>query len=146
MIGQTMIDVESGVRTRLSTFLAGALLLVLVVALGDVVVVIPMAALVAVTGALFLASSNDLHTQFDYAGDPENVVIDLSRASVWDASTVAALDAITHEYATRGKTIEIVGPTGHSAGRFERHTGQRAGTPRGASRERRVARWPINEG
>jgi sulfate permease, SulP family len=207
MIGQTMINVKSGARTRLSTFLAGAFLLVLVVALGDVVAIIPMAALVAVMifvsvatfdwhslrtihrmpksetivmlttvagtlfthnlaigvgagvlvacvlfarrvahlaevtsvtddegtriyavqGALFFASSNDLYTQFDYAGDPENVVIDLSRASVWDASTVAALDAITHKYETRGKTVEIVGLQGHSADRFDRHTGQLAG-------------------
>jgi SulP family sulfate permease len=49
MIGQTMINVKvSGARTRISTFLAGAFLLVLVVVLGDVVAVIPMAALVAV--------------------------------------------------------------------------------------------------
>jgi SulP family sulfate permease len=208
MIGQTMINVKSGARTRLSTFLAGAFLLILVVALGDVVAIIPMAALVAVMifvsiatfdwhsvrtihtmpksettvmlttvagtllthnlaigvgagvltacvlfaqriahlvevtsvtdpegttrfysvhGALFFASSNDLYTQFDYANDPDNVVIDLSDAHVWDASTVAALDAITHKYATRGKTVEIVGLRGHSADRFDRHTGQLAG-------------------
>jgi SulP family sulfate permease len=49
MIGQTMINVKtSGARTRLSTFLAGVFLLVLVVGLGDVVAIIPMAALVAV--------------------------------------------------------------------------------------------------
>ncbi|CAA9229667.1 MAG: Sulfate permease, partial [uncultured Blastococcus sp.] len=208
MIGQTMINVKSGARTRLSTFLSGAFLLVLVVALGDVVAVIPMGALVAVmifvaiatfdwhslrtlhrmpksettvmlttvagtllthnlavgvgagvlvacvlfarrvahlagvtsvdhpdggtrvyrvSGALFFASSNDLYTQFDYANDPQSVIIDLTDANVWDASTVAALDAITHKYATRGKTVEIVGLAGHSANRFERHTGQLAG-------------------
>ncbi|NEK56267.1 SulP family inorganic anion transporter [Geodermatophilus sabuli] len=205
MIGQTMINVKSaGARTRLSTFLAGVFLLVLVVALGDVVSVIPMAALVAVMvfvsiatfdwhslrtihrmpksetavmlstvvvtlvthnlaigvgvgvlvacvlfaqriahlvdvgrvveadgtarytvdGALFFASSNDLYTQFEYAADPGDVVIDLSNAQVWDASTVAALDAITHKYATRGKRVEIVGLDEHSTARFERHTGQ----------------------
>ncbi|UKA58826.1 SulP family inorganic anion transporter [Arthrobacter sp. FW306-2-2C-D06B] len=49
VIGQTMINVKgSGARSRLSTFLAGAFLLVLVVVLGDVVGMIPMAALVAV--------------------------------------------------------------------------------------------------
>ena len=49
MIGQTMINVKaSGARTRISTFLAGIFLLILVVALGDVVALIPMAALVAV--------------------------------------------------------------------------------------------------
>jgi SulP family sulfate permease len=205
MIGQTMINVKvSGARTRLSTFLAGVFLLILVVALGDIVSIIPMAALVAVMifvsiatfdwhslqtihrmpksettvmlstvavtlithnlaigvgvgvlvacvlfaqriarlvdvtravdpdgtvrytveGALFFASSNDLYTQFEYAGDPENVVIDLSGAQIWDASTVAALDAITHKYATRGKTAAIVGLDEHSVDRFERHTGQ----------------------
>jgi SulP family sulfate permease len=208
MIGQTMINVKSGARTRLSTFLSGVFLLVLVVALGDVVAVIPMAALVAVMifvaiatfdwhslqtihkmpksettvmlstvavtllthnlaigvgagvlvacvlfaqrvahlvevtsvtdpdggtriysvhGALFFASSNDLYSQFDYANDPENVVVDLSNAHVWDASTVAALDAITHKYETRGKNIEIVGLNEHSHHRYARHTGQLAG-------------------
>ncbi|GAB2765208.1 SulP family inorganic anion transporter [Sinomonas soli] len=49
MIGQTMINVKAaGARTRISTFLAGAILLVLVVPLGPVVALIPMAALVAV--------------------------------------------------------------------------------------------------
>ena len=73
---------------------------------------------------MFFASSNDLYTQFEYAADPEDVVIDLSNAQVWDASTVAALDAITHKYATRGKRVEIVGLDAHSTARFERHTGQ----------------------
>ncbi|NLU78352.1 SulP family inorganic anion transporter [Micromonospora sp. HNM0581] len=192
MIGQTMINVKaSGARTRLSTFLSGVFLLILVVALGDVVATIPMAALVAVMiivavstfdwhsvapatlkrmplgetlvmvttvattlathnlaigvvagvltamvifarrvahlvevtsvldpdggtriysvhGELFFASSNDLVYQFDYAGDPEKVIIDMSRAHVWDASSVAALDAITTKYADRGKTVEII--------------------------------------
>jgi sulfate permease, SulP family len=208
MIGQTMINVRSGARTRLSTFLAGAFLLVLVVALGDVVAVIPMAALVAVMvfvsiatfdwhslrtihrmprsettamvatvavtlvthnlaigvgvgvlvacvlfarrvahlvevtsvldpdggtrvysvhGALFFASSNDLVSRFDYDRDPPAVVVDLSDASVWDASTVAVLDAITHKYATRGTSVEVVGLSGHSADRYERHTGRLTG-------------------
>ncbi|MCF6742752.1 SulP family inorganic anion transporter [Blastococcus sp. KM273128] len=208
MIGQTMINVKSGARTRLSTFLSGVFLLILVVALGDVVAIIPMAALVAVMvfvsiatfdwhslrtihrmprsettvmlvtvagtlithnlaigvgvgvltacvlfarrvahlvevtsvtdpdggtrvysvhGALFFASSNDLVSQFDYNGDPDNVVIDLSNAHVWDASTVAALDAVAHKYGTRGKKVEIVGLNGHSALRYQRHTDQLTG-------------------
>jgi sulfate permease, SulP family len=192
MIGQTMINVKaSGARTRLSTFLSGVFLLILVVALGDVVAVIPMAALVAVMvivavstfdwhsiapatlkrmpwgetlvmastvavvlathnlaigvvvgvlvamvifarrvahmvqvtsvldpdggtriysvhGELFFASSNDLVYQFDYANDPGTVVIDMTHAHIWDASSVAALDAITTKYAARGKTVEII--------------------------------------
>ncbi|HIZ37213.1 MAG TPA: sodium-independent anion transporter, partial [Candidatus Ruania gallistercoris] len=44
MIGQTMINVkQSGSRTRVSTFLAGVFLLILVVVLGDVVAIMPMA-------------------------------------------------------------------------------------------------------
>ncbi|MBC9731794.1 SulP family inorganic anion transporter [Nocardioides marmotae] len=211
MIGQTMINVKvSGARTRISTFLAGVLLLVLVVGFGDVVALIPMAALVAVmvmvavgtfdwhsvhpatlrrmprsetvvmvatvvvtvlthnlaigvgvgvlvamvlfarrvahltavertlvedehgartavyrvTGELFFASSNDLYTQFDYANDPGRVVIDLSASHVWDASTVAALDAITTKYARRGTTVEIVGLDDASAARHARLTGR----------------------
>jgi SulP family sulfate permease len=48
MIGQTMINIKAGARTRVSTFLAGVFLLILVVGLGPIVSVIPMAALVAV--------------------------------------------------------------------------------------------------
>jgi len=196
MIGQTMINVRSGARTRLSTFLAGVLLLILVLALGDIVGIIPMAALVAVMifvayatfdwhslralprmpksesavmlvtvvgtvathnlaigvvggvltatvlfarrvarlvdvatelsddgqtktyhvhGALFFASSNDLVYQFDYAGDPDEIIIDLSYAHVWDASTVAALDSITYKYERRGKTVDIIGLNAQSS-------------------------------
>ncbi len=48
MIGQTVINVKSGGRGRLSTFWAGLFLLILVVLLGRWVSQIPMAALVAV--------------------------------------------------------------------------------------------------
>ena len=48
MIGQSMINVKSGGRGRLSTFAAGLFLLVLIVFLGPWVKQIPMAALVAV--------------------------------------------------------------------------------------------------
>lgn len=48
MIGQSVINVKSGGRTRLSTLTAGVFLLLLVVFLGDWVAKIPMAALVAV--------------------------------------------------------------------------------------------------
>ena len=48
MIGQSVINVSSGGRGRLSTLWAGAFLLFLIVALGPYVAQIPMAALVAV--------------------------------------------------------------------------------------------------
>ncbi len=211
MIGQTMINVKaSGARTRISTFLAGVFLLILVVGFGDVVAIIPMAALVAVmvmvavgtfdwhsvqlatlrrmpksetavmlstvvvvvathnlaigvvvgvlvamtlfarrvahltethrelredrdgnttalyrvTGELFFASSNDLYTQFRYVEDPDTVLIDLTASHIWDASTVAALDAITTKYERKGKTVEIIGLNDASAERHGRLTGQ----------------------
>lgn len=209
MIGQTMINVKvSGARTRISTFLAGLFLLVLVVGLGDVVGLIPMAALVAVmimvsvgtmdwhsitpstlrrmprsetlvmlatvavtvatsnlaygvivgavtamvlfarrvahlvtvervtgtdelgdtvvyrvTGELFFASSNDLVYQFNYADDPVNVVVDMSESHIWDASTVAALDAVTTKYRAKGKNVEIIGLDDDSADRHDRLSG-----------------------
>ncbi|CAL2055579.1 MULTISPECIES: SulP family inorganic anion transporter [Streptomyces] len=208
MIGQTMINVKSGARTRLSTFLAGFFLLVLCIVLGPVVSTIPMAALVAVmllvsvgtfdwhsvrpatlrrmpvgetavmvitvivvvatgnlsigvvvgsvtamvifarrvarmadvtavtdpdgtqvvyavTGELFFASSNDLVQRFDYANDPDDVVIDLSATHIWDASSVAALDAIETKYARRGKRVSIMGLNEPSAVMRERVAGGR---------------------
>lgn len=208
MIGQTMINVKvSGARTRLSTFLSGAFLMVLCIVFGPVVSDIPMAALVAVmvmvcfatfdwhsvapktlrrlpageiavmvitvvcvvathnlavgvvcgsvtamvifarrvahladvtavtdpdgttvvyrvTGALFFASSNDLVGRFAYATDPGRVVIDLSAAHIWDASSVAALDAIETRYAQRGKTVEIIGLNEPSAALHEKLSGE----------------------
>ncbi len=77
-----------------------------------------------VTGELFFASSNDLFEQFEYAADPERVVIDLTASHVWDASTVAALDAITTKYERKGKTVEIHGLNVVSAAMHGRLTGQ----------------------
>ncbi|MBM7620261.1 SulP family sulfate permease [Bacillus tianshenii] len=48
MIGQSVINVKSGGRGRLSAFVAGVFLLFLIMVLGDIVVQIPMAALVGV--------------------------------------------------------------------------------------------------
>ena len=68
-----------------------------------------------VHGELFFASSNDLVYQFDYAHDPDWVVIDLTGAHLWDASTVAALDAVVFKYEKRGKTVDILGVNEYSA-------------------------------
>ena len=210
MIGQTMVNVKvSGARTRISTFLAGVFLLVLVVALGDEVARIPMAALVAimmmvcvstfdwhsiapstlrrlprsetavmvltvgvvvathnlaigviagvcaasvlfarrvsrlaridrelivrdgesharytVQGELFFASVADLGANFAFAEDPERVVIDLSQSHIWDASTVAELDAITRKYAQHGIRVELLGMNPHTRTLHGRLTGQ----------------------
>jgi len=63
----------------------------------------------SVTGELFFASDQELIDAFDFAGDPPNVIVDLSRAHVWDASAVAALDAIERHYARHGVAVEITG-------------------------------------
>ena len=62
-----------------------------------------------VRGELFFASSNDLTTQFRYTHDPDHVVIDMTESHVWDASTVAALDAIVTKYEAQGTRVEITG-------------------------------------
>ncbi|MDV6295419.1 STAS domain-containing protein [Rhodococcus aetherivorans] len=62
--------------------------------------------------------------QFDYVGDPRNVVIDLTGADIWDASTVATLDAIRHKYANKGKSVEIVGLDGAGLERLDRLSGR----------------------
>ena len=76
----------------------------------------------AVEGELFFASSNDLYTQFGYARDPQHVRIDLSRAHIWDASTVAALDSIREKYDRHGVQVEIVGLDRLSSGLHDRLT------------------------
>lgn len=58
MIGQSMINVKSGGRTRLSTLLAGLFLLCFAVFLGDWVGHIPMAALVAVMIMVSISTFN----------------------------------------------------------------------------------------
>lgn len=68
-----------------------------------------------VHGPLFFASSNDLAEQFSYVDDPGHVVIDLSGSHVWDASSVAALDAVETKYTAHGATVELVGLNEHSA-------------------------------
>ncbi|ORA21025.1 SulP family inorganic anion transporter [Mycobacterium arosiense] len=71
----------------------------------------------AVRGELFFASSNDLIYQFDYTSDPTNIVIDMSDAHIWDASSVATLDAITNKYESKGKNVTLVGMNETSAQR-----------------------------
>ncbi|GAA4165119.1 SulP family inorganic anion transporter [Gryllotalpicola daejeonensis] len=62
-----------------------------------------------VLGPLFFASSNDLVEQFSYVEDPTEVTIDLGESRVWDASSVAALDAVETRFREHGVDVEIVG-------------------------------------
>ena len=47
------------------------------------------------------------------------MIIDLTAADVWDASTVATLDAVQSKYAARGKEAHIIGLDGASLRRLE---------------------------
>lgn len=58
MIGQSVINIKSGGRGRLSTMIAGVLLLIMVVFLSDVISIIPMAALVAVMIMVSISTFN----------------------------------------------------------------------------------------
>jgi SulP family sulfate permease len=66
--------------------------------------------------------------RFDYAGDPDHVIIDLTDAHIWDASSVAALDSVTTKYAARGKTVEIIGLNEGSARMHGTLSGELAGS------------------
>ncbi|MEU6558555.1 SulP family inorganic anion transporter [Nocardia nova] len=76
-----------------------------------------------ISGHLFFASSNTLADEFDYAGDPPHVTIDLSASRVWDASTVATLDGIRDRYRRHGKTVGLIGLDDASAALHSRLTG-----------------------
>ena len=76
-----------------------------------------------VHGQLFWASSNDMVYSFDYSDEADHIIIDLTQAEVWDASTVATLDSITQKFADRDKTVEIIGLDGPSQQRLDRLSG-----------------------
>lgn len=76
-----------------------------------------------VRGPLFFASSNDLFEHFDYAHDPRLVVIDLTHAQIWDASSVAALDGIVYRYQRYGCEVKIEGLDVRSSDFHRRLTG-----------------------
>jgi SulP family sulfate permease len=190
MIGQSIINVKSGGRKRLSTFCAGVFLLFMIVVLGEWVKAIPMAALVAimimvsigtfswssiknlkthpysssivmlatvvvvvathnlaigvlvgvllsgiffawkiaqifrvtstlsedeksrtyrVEGQVFFASADDFTAAFNFKEALEKVTIDVSRAHIWDISSVAALDMVVLKFRREGAEVEIIG-------------------------------------
>lgn len=190
MIGQSIINVKSGGRGRLSCFTAGVVLLILVVGLGDLVGRIPMPALVAIMimvsigtfswssikalrvhprsssvvmlstvitvvythnlaigvlvgvllsgiffaakiaqlfrisstlsddgrtrtyvmeGQLFYGSAEDFTNAFDFREAPDRVVIDVSRAHIWDISSVQALDMAILKFRREGAEVEVIG-------------------------------------
>ena len=190
MIGQSVINIKSGGRGRLSTLCAGVFLLALCVGLGPWVEQIPMAALVAimimvsvgtfswqsmadlrkhprsssivmlatvftvvtthnlafgvlvgvllsgiffagkiaqifrltstassdgrnrtygVEGQVFFASADKFLHSFDFKEALEKVTIDLSKAHIWDISSVSALDTVVMKFRREGAEVEIIG-------------------------------------
>ena len=77
-----------------------------------------------VHGPLFFGSSNDLVERFDYAADPKVVAIDLTHSSIWDASSVSALDAIATKYRDHGAAVTFTGLDQRSSAFHERLTGR----------------------
>jgi sulfate permease, SulP family len=80
----------------------------------------------AVHGPLFFGSSNDLVERFSYGIDPPTVVIDFSDSQIWDASSVAALDAVVTKYRRHDIDAVIEGLDQRSArfhGRLSGHLG-----------------------
>jgi SulP family sulfate permease len=81
-----------------------------------------------VVGPLFFGSSNDLVERFCYADDPPEAVVDLGRAQVWDASTVAALDAVETKFRDHGVRVQIQGLDERSAVFHARLSGRLGGS------------------
>jgi SulP family sulfate permease len=81
-----------------------------------------------VDGELFFASSNDLYTQFEYALDAgpgiSRVVVDLHASHLWDASTIAVLDAVTEKYRRHGREVDLIGLNSASIQMRERLAGK----------------------
>ena len=82
MIGQSVINVKSGGRGRLSTLTAGLLLLVLVVFMGDWVRQIPMAALVAVMIMVSIGTFNWTSVWKLHSHPPSSSVVMLATVAV----------------------------------------------------------------
>lgn len=98
MIGQSVINVKSGGRGRLSTLTAGVVLLILVVFLGDWVSRIPMAALVAVMIMVSIGTFN--------WGSIRNLRAHPKSSSVVMLATVA-VTVLTHDLA-RGVLVGVL--------------------------------------
>jgi SulP family sulfate permease len=62
-----------------------------------------------VEGQVFFASVEDFNKAFDFKEVLEKVTIDVSRAHIWDISSVAALDLVVLKFRREGAEVEIIG-------------------------------------
>jgi SulP family sulfate permease len=83
----------------------------------------------AVHGPLFFGSSNDLAERFSYGIDPPTVIIDFTDSQIWDASSVAALDAVVTKYRNHGIKAVIQHLDQRSASFHGRLSGHLGGAP-----------------
>ena len=60
-------------------------------------------------GHLFFGSAQLFGRSFDVKGDPEGVVVDMSRATVHDHSAIQALESLVARYARAGKDVRFTG-------------------------------------
>lgn len=74
----------------------------------------------AVRGALFFVSVEAFGESLDFREPVARVVIDVSRANVWDASGVAALDRAVLKFRAGGVDVSLVGLSAQSAPLVER--------------------------
>jgi high affinity sulfate transporter 1 len=98
MIGQSVINVKSGGRGRLSTLVAGVFLMILILLLNDFLVTIPMAALV---GVMFMVSIGT----FDWASIKNLHKTPLSDTVVMLATVITVL--LTHDL-SKGVLVGII--------------------------------------
>jgi len=62
-----------------------------------------------IEGQLFFASAEEFMAAFDFKEALERVTIDVSRAHIWDVSSVAALDMAVLKFRREGAEVIIVG-------------------------------------
>jgi SulP family sulfate permease len=62
-----------------------------------------------VEGQLFFASADDFSAAFDVREKLDAVVIDVSRAHIWDISSIAALDNVVLKFRRAGAEVRLVG-------------------------------------
>jgi SulP family sulfate permease len=80
----------------------------------------------SITGEVFFASDQELIEAFHYAEDPPKVIADFSGAHLWDASAIAAVDAIEGHYRRHGIELAITGLNDRSDQLHQTLSGQMA--------------------
>ncbi|WP_245237768.1 STAS domain-containing protein, partial [Paenibacillus ihuae] len=62
-----------------------------------------------VSGQLFFGTISHFVHEFNYDGDPEQVIIDFTHSHVWDQSAAGAIAKTISRYEALGKKVEVTG-------------------------------------